>query len=511
MTIDNDYPNDTWSNSLPQQHSILVGYAFGSKKMNTMGAVMAEASKTKVATMTNNDYPNTDNDTINKDNQNINKDNQNINKDNQNISRNISSDDHNHNNISCYNNNNDSNKKNKDRPTCFLTNMILQDQDQGASSNVFFSISGGPSVAGLGNIIRNLRQDDETASTTKTSSTISSSWHPIPIRVSFVPLDLDSPLEEQHGGHFDVILHKMTEDCLVLNQIDDTYKTLIQETTTEHELHDAVSKLAPELQISLQRMHRLVHYQKNHARCALIDHPSHVQVVMSRWQIATTLQTSLKDVCSTSGIPCQTPRFVTFQGGTLKTAVSTLSTTTTTMLPLKYPLIAKPLTAAGTKKSHCMGVVLHQAGLTHIETPCLLQEYANHNSILYKVYVLGETVHVFSRPSLPDLPIHPHELNCLDSYVEFDSQRPYPTLADFGLSISPPECQAKKWLEVEELTPIVASLRRAFGLDLFGFDILHTGTVLLVVDVNYFPSYKEVSHFPQLLATYLMHRAMQNR
>jgi inositol-1,3,4-trisphosphate 5/6-kinase / inositol-tetrakisphosphate 1-kinase len=496
MTIDNDYPNNSWSNSLPQQHSILVGYAFGSKKMNTMGAVMAEASKTKVATMTNNDYPNTDH--------------QKINKDNQTIIRNIVSDDHNHNNISHDNNNNDNNKKNKERPTCFLTNMILQDQE--ASSNVFFSISGGPSGAGLGNIVRNLRQDDETASTTKTSSTISSSWHPIPIRVSFVPLDLDSPLEEQHGGHFDVILHKMTEDCLVLNQIDDTYKTLIQETTTEHELHDAVSKLAPELQISLQRMHRLVHYQQNHARCALIDHPSHVQVVMSRWQIATILQTALNDVCSTSGIPCQTPRFVTFQGGTLKTAVSTVSTTTlSAMPPLKYPLIAKPLTAAGTKKSHCMGVVLHQAGLTHIETPCLLQEYANHNSILYKVYVLGETVHVFSRPSLPDLPIHSHELNRLDSYVEFDSQRPYPTLADFGLSISPQECQPKEWLEVEELTPIVASLRRAFGLDLFGFDILHTGTVLLVVDVNYFPSYKEVSHFPQLLATYLMHRAMQNR
>jgi inositol-1,3,4-trisphosphate 5/6-kinase/inositol-tetrakisphosphate 1-kinase len=64
---------------------------------------------------------------------------------------------------------------------------------------------------------------------------------------------------------------------------------------------------------------------------------------------------------------------------------------------------------------------------------------------------------------------------------------------------------------VEELTPIVAALRQAFGLDLFGFDILYTGEVLLVVDVNYFPSYKEVTNFPYLLAQYLTHMAIQNR
>ena len=34
---------------------------------------------------------------------------------------------------------------------------------------------------------------------------------------------------------------------------------------------------------------------------------------------------------------------------------------------------------------------------------------------------------------------------------------------------------------------------------------------LLVVDVNYFPSYKEMSNFPSLLAQYLTEKAVQGR
>ena len=44
------YDNDIVFPSLPQPRPILVGYAFGPKKMSTMGLIMAEASKTKVVT-----------------------------------------------------------------------------------------------------------------------------------------------------------------------------------------------------------------------------------------------------------------------------------------------------------------------------------------------------------------------------------------------------------------------------------------------------------------------------
>eukprot|EP00956_Cyclotella_meneghiniana_P033594 scaffold97422_cov40-Cyclotella_meneghiniana.AAC.1 len=121
-------------------------------------------------------------------------------------------------------------------------------------------------------------------------------------------------------------------------------------------------------------------------------------------------------------------------------------------------LIAKPLTAAGTKSSHHMGIVLARDGLMQLKTPCLLQEFCNHGGTLFKAYVLGESVWVFARESLPNLPPGENELpnkediycenspsksyveferhsGCKSfSYVAFNSQRPYPTLSDFGIS-----------------------------------------------------------------------------
>lgn len=460
----NNYCYDHDDSLAPGERPILVGYAFGPKKMSTMSVVMAEASKTKVAR-------------------------------------------HNH--------------SSDDLVLPSTTTMTTRTKHKPES--VVFSISGGPST-GLRNIVRYFRSNcsscgDEDDTGTMTSA--SSSCHPI-IQVSFVPLDLDEPLEDQHGGKFDVILHKMTEDCLVLSQMDHQVNCLVRDATDE-EWNAAMG----DLPLPLHRIHRLIQYQKQNKTCALVDHPSNVQVVMSRLDICTILSQCLVGVTSTTGIPCKTPKFVVVAEHTHHHHHHHAH-----VVDLTYPLIAKPITAAGTKKSHCLGIVLHHAGLSHVEPNCLLQEYANHESVLHKVYVLGETVHVFSRPSLPNLPTNADELQRLDPYVEFDSQRPYPSLADFGLfdasssndnnnnnnnennDVEPSSSSSfpkTTTVPVEELTPIVAALRQAFGLDLFGFDILYTGEVLLVVDVNYFPSYKEVTNFPHLLAQYLTHMAIQNR
>ena len=66
-------------------------------------------------------------------------------------------------------------------------------------------------------------------------------------------------------------------------------------------------------------------------------------------------------------------------------------------------------------------------------------------------------------------------------------------------------------LSAGEVAPIVDALKHAFGLELFGFDILVSDNRLLVVDVNYFPSFKEVSNFPSLLAKFLVQRAVLQR
>jgi inositol-1,3,4-trisphosphate 5/6-kinase/inositol-tetrakisphosphate 1-kinase len=149
-------------------------------------------------------------------------------------------------------------------------------------------------------------------------------------------------------------------------------------------------------------------------------------------------------------------------------------------------------------------------------------------------------------------------------YVEFDSQRPYPKLADFGIKTtddepsfrrrkkqrpdeSSPESSRNteerqqkstyniadgntdgdsnlaRFVTTDEIEPVTNALRDAFGLELFGFDVIvkhdpsslfdggSDGKEILVVDVNYFPGYKEVPNFPSLLAQYLTQKAVESR
>lgn len=461
---------------------------------------------------------------------------------------------------------------------------------EGIGSGIQFSIAGGPNgVSGIHNIVRFFRSSCSSAasiadsSTTMTattalmppSSSASSATVPMkthsyvkqsqhqgshilqPIRVSFVPLDLDAPLEEQHGGEFDAILHKLTEDILCLSKLASS----VARPSLE-ELFLATSDplgCGPTSQMPLDdnqanaisRVKRLAKYKQDHPQCCLVDHPSNIQTLMSRSDIANKLSECLVGVTTRSGVPVRSPCFEvvgnsafeldTERGGACPG--NTMAEKIAKKIheaPFTYPLIAKPLTAAGTKESHRMVVLLNRSGLERIQTPCLLQEYSNHDGTLFKVYVLGDTVRVFPRPSLPNLPCgeYLNMATAQHSFVEFDSQRPYPKLSDFGVfqdvdaaavKSGDSRCHAskrkrdfEKLVTADEIRPVVSVLRRAFGLELFGFDVLVANRMtsydnlvhereMLVVDVNYFPSYKEVSNFPMLLAQYLTQRAIEGR
>jgi hypothetical protein len=521
------------------------------------------------------------------------------------------------------------------------------------------------------------------------SSGISRHHQQHPIRVSFVPIDLDTPLSEQHGGKFDVILHKLTEDILCLSKMlrrkgegdgeaglhnmqqegsNDEYdwnndtmydenalsnigghqeepNTLLESSSTTTIIQS--SQMTRNQLRASKRIQRLREYKQTvHPSCVLVDSPSNILAVMSRADMATVLSRCLAGVTTKGGLPVRTPRFrvvddsISYEeehidesrnlaekkeclgGGNVE--LHSCLADEIDKSGFEYPIIAKPLTAAGTKSSHHMGIVLARDGLQRLKTPCLLQEYANHGEKLFKVYVLGDSVWVFSRDSLPNLPGRevfesqmqteeecggrPYKRSRTESYVEFErpagsrcyvefnSQRPYPKLSDFGLGLAKyndpiePSCFIKqqqgvgasdqrgvhpqrkrqhsdslfsnetistkndssistipssdlaRFVSRDELEPVTAALRNAFGLELFGFDVLvkhnsnstsqkdknsqtsrtddrdsnnsknfNNDKEILVVDVNYFPGYKEVPNFPSLLAQYLTQKAVESR
>ena len=456
-----------------------------------------------------------------------------------------------------------------------------------------------------------------------------------PIRVSFVPIDLDTPLSEQHGGKFDVILHKLTEDILCLSKMlrnsdgqgieemgENNCKVCSgnedNEGGNDHARDEKRLINLPQQSMSRHqlrasnRIQRLQEYKHTvHPSCVLVDSPNNILAVMSRADMATVLSRCLAGVTTKGGLPVRTPRFRVVND-THENEQQTFTSLADEIdnSGFEYPLIAKPLTAAGTKSSHHMGIVLARDGLQRLKTPCLLQEFANHGEKLFKVYVLGDSVWVYCRESLPNLPgkevfEQSQEGMCNSSasaatqsprtqkrprtesyveferpagsrcYVEFNSQRPYPKLSDFGIagdgegetscrdytqhslpqrkrerldssamlkSMSsednngiPPRLDQRcdsdlaRFVTKDEIEPVTRSLRDAFGLELFGFDVLvkHSsiksrsnndttpdssdGKEILVVDVNYFPGYKEVLNFPSLLAQYLTQKAVESR
>mmetsp|Transcript_27395 Transcript_27395/g.48519 ORF Transcript_27395/g.48519 Transcript_27395/m.48519 type:complete len:586 (-) Transcript_27395:602-2359(-) len=327
-----------------------------------------------------------------------------------------------------------------------------------------------------------------------------------PIRISFVPLDLDNPIEDQHGGNFDLILHKLTEDILSCS--------LQENSNVEGEDDDINNRQDP----SWKRVHALQDYYQRNSHCCLVDHPKNVQTVMSRSDIANVLQKCLKSVTTTSGIPVKSPRFVVIpEDNDPQQRAHQLKRSLHENQEMSTPLIVKPLIAAGTKQSHFMLIAMQESAFVKLPSKSIVQEFVNHDATLFKVYVMGDYVSVYERHSLPNLPDDLSPLSV--DLVDFDSQRPYPKLKDFGLDIetindsSISSASDHVPVTVEEVRPVVDALKAAFGLELFGFDILRRSddSEWLVVDVNYFPSYKEVPNFPSLLARYLTQRVLEQR
>lgn len=371
----------------------------------------------------------------------------------------------------------------------------------------------------------------------------------------------------------DVILHKLTEDILCLSQLAMTRPELKQNLIERkiRSIQDTGLDLDNEDEQAVQRVLNVSNFHHMNPECHLVDDPARVLTLMSRADIADTLKYCLTNVVSASGIPVGSPAYAVISPSRDFTYDSTIvdsvvqqmdwSWLHTKVSTLSYPLIVKPLTAAGTKASHAMAVIMDPTALQKVvseKSPCILQQYSNHDALLYKVYVLGNHVSVHKRRSVPNLP---KNVSSILNYVDFDSQRPYPRLSDFGYPENviqedvdkdcttqsnqkrprprprPRQCENmcagvihdnKNIITVEEIMPIVNSLKDAFGLELFGFDVLITPVEecdnkcnnhtcddkcrrMLVIDVNYFPSYKEVTNFPALLAKYLTDRALESR
>ncbi|KAI9306789.1 inositol-tetrakisphosphate 1-kinase [Cunninghamella echinulata] len=179
---------------------------------------------------------------------------------------------------------------------------------------------------------------------------------------------------------------------------------------------------------------------------------------------------------------------------------------------LTYPIICKRQTACSSTKSHEMTLIpsINQLEwMTHYEDyePLLLQEFIQHDGIIIKVYVADHQIYTSIRPSFMNMN--------QDGYaVHFDSQHlpkqfNHDKIIDPHLNklISPSsfenqQVQEKKesQLDHRRLQEIANLLQQKLGLTFFGFDVLieSNTNAYFIVDVNYFPSFKNVPNFQDI-------------
>ncbi|KAH6816888.1 Inositol 1 [Perilla frutescens var. frutescens] len=273
--------------------------------------------------------------------------------------------------------------------------------------------------------------------------------------IDLIKIDLEKPLIEQ--GPFDLVLHKI---------------------------------------YGADWRRQLAEYSANNPNVLIIDSPDAIERLHNRismLQVVTELDVVEGDDAVSFGIPKQI-------------AVYEAPAVAEAEVKLKFPVIAKPLVADGSAKSHKMSLVYNRDGLSKLKPPVVLQEFVNHGGVIFKVYVVGEYVKCVKRKSLPD--VNEENLRNLKGLLLFSQVSNLNSVERSGDTYY-------KMMDLEDgkteippmnlLVDIARGLRMAMGLHLFNFDVIRDtriGNRYLVIDINYFPGYAKMPSYEHVLTDF---------
>uniref|UniRef100_A0A8K9UGF6 Inositol-tetrakisphosphate 1-kinase a n=1 Tax=Oncorhynchus mykiss TaxID=8022 RepID=A0A8K9UGF6_ONCMY len=264
--------------------------------------------------------------------------------------------------------------------------------------------------------------------------------------IEMVQLDLSRPLEEQ--GPLDVIIHKLAD--LILADQNDTQALLLVQSVQD--------------------------YIDTHPEMVVLDPLPAIRTLLDRcksYQLIRRLEDCMKDerICS--------PPFMV-----LRSECGTDTLKHIQKHGITFPFICK----TPNSNSHEMAIIFSEEDLKDVKPPCVIQNFINHDAVLYKVYVVGEAYYVVERPSIRNFPSGPAgQIYPIPSF-KMDNVE--------GVSRVPID---------DVIREISRCLRRALDVSLFGIDIIisnQTGQHA-VIDINAFPGYEGVPEFFDDLLSHL--------
>lgn len=233
-------------------------------------------------------------------------------------------------------------------------------------------------------------------------------------------------------------------------------------------------------------------YRRTHPEVTVLDPPDAIQHLHNRQSM---LQCVADMNLSNSYGKVDVPRQLVIK----KDAASIPDAVTKAGLML--PIVAKPLVADGSAKSHELSLAYDQPSLQKLEPPLVLQEFVNHGGVLFKVYIVGEAIKVVRRFSLPD--VCKRELSRSEGVFRFPRVSCAAASADDadldpGVAELPPQPLLEK---------LARELRRRLGLRLFNLDIIRehgSRDQFYVIDINYFPGYGKMPEYEHIFTDFLL-------
>lgn len=276
--------------------------------------------------------------------------------------------------------------------------------------------------------------------------------------VDLVWIDLQQPIESQ--GPFDLIIHKLT------------YIMKGHDMTCNEELRN------------------IYEYVKS-KNVPFIDDLDNVAITLDREELMDKLKTIIWPDELSISVP----------NAEMLSDESSLENLKVATKNLRFPILAKPKSASSSSCSHTLRLATEIEQLIGVVTPSLLQEYINHNGVVYKMYTLGDTLITGARPSTRNV----NKGECIN--IDFYSQP-----SEEAKSIwTPKRDLSNVEMPIEDFKQISRILRRELKMEMIGFDILiDDNKHYWLVDVNYFPGYKNVDDLWGKFYNFLMSKINKN-
>lgn len=216
-----------------------------------------------------------------------------------------------------------------------------------------------------------------------------------------------------------------------------------------------------------------------------IDPLDKISILFDRAKLSATLEAVCKSL-RRGGLPIRCPAWCMADN--------------TSRGDVSFPCIMKPCIACGVKEAHHMAVIHSKNGiekaLNAVPQPSILQEFVvPHDNAVFKAYVAGSRVVIRGRKG------QPAGLGQCSECIFFDSLEEWTDDASADINLNDQSLLRQDYIE-----KVALALEEELNITLFGFDILYDANQgeLVIIDVNYFPSYKGVDNASELIINALL-------